>query len=88
MSPEIDLLNTYAVCGHEETDTRLYHVEIQRNWQGRDVEVQVYDIAPEVRVAMAVGRLALRLWQGHGPQSSSDPYLCLAAANPTVVPYT
>jgi hypothetical protein len=57
MSFEIDLLNTYPVCGQEANDARLYHVEIQKNWEGRDVEVEVYDIAPEVRIAMAVARL-------------------------------
>jgi hypothetical protein len=34
MSPEIDLLNTYQVCGQERTGT-LYHVEIVKDWQGR-----------------------------------------------------
>jgi hypothetical protein len=57
MSPEIDLLNTYQVCGQKETDVRLYHIETQKDWQGRDVEVEVYDIAPDVRIAMAVARL-------------------------------
>ena len=59
MSFEIDLLNTYPVCGQEATDdARLYHLEMQKNWEGKDVEVEVYDVAPEVRVAMAVARLA------------------------------
>jgi hypothetical protein len=57
MSPEIDLLNTYPVCGQESTDITLYHVEIQKDWEGRDVEVEVYDVPPDVRIAMAVARL-------------------------------
>jgi hypothetical protein len=57
MSPEIDLLNTYPVCGQESTDVTLYHVEIQKDWEGRDVEVEVYDVPPDVRIAMAVARL-------------------------------
>lgn len=56
MSPEIDLVDTYQVCGQERTDT-LYHVELQKDWQGRDVEVPVYDIPLDVRIAMAVARL-------------------------------
>ena len=57
MSPEIDLLNTYPVCGQESTDVTLYRVEIQKDWEGRDVEVEVYDVPPDVRIAMAVARL-------------------------------
>jgi hypothetical protein len=59
MSPEIDLLNTYPVCGQERNVT-LYHVEIQKDWEGRDVEVEVYDVLPDVRIAMAVARLTMR----------------------------
>jgi hypothetical protein len=39
MSPEIDLLNTYPVCGHESTDNTLYHVEIQKDWEGRHTTI-------------------------------------------------
>jgi hypothetical protein len=60
MSPEIDVLNTYPVCGQEETGARLYHIEIQKDWQGGDVEVPVYDIPADVRIAMAMARLAKR----------------------------
>jgi hypothetical protein len=56
MSPEIDLLNTYQVCGQERMKT-LYHVETVKDWQGNDVEVPVYDIPVDVRIAMAVARL-------------------------------
>ena len=56
MSPEIDLLNTYQVCGQERTNP-LYHLETARDWQGNDVEVPVYDIPVDVRIAMAVARL-------------------------------
>jgi hypothetical protein len=59
MSPEIDLLNTYPVCGQERTVT-LYHVEIQKDWEGKDVEVEVYDVLPQVRIAMAMARLTMR----------------------------
>jgi hypothetical protein len=38
----------------------LYHVEIQKDWQGRDVEVEVYDVPLEVRIALAVARLTIR----------------------------
>jgi hypothetical protein len=57
MSLEIDLLNTYSVCGKESADG-LYHVETARDWQGREVEVQVYDIPVDVRITMARTRLA------------------------------
>jgi hypothetical protein len=57
MSPEIDLLSTYPVCGHERTDTMLFHIEIQKDCQDRDVAVEVYDVATDVRIAMAVARL-------------------------------
>jgi len=60
MSPEIDLLNTYPACGQERTDITLYHIEIQKDWEGRDVEVEVYDVLPDVRIAMAVARLTKR----------------------------
>ena len=56
MSPEIDLLNTYQVCGQERLET-LYHLETAKDWQGNDVEVPVYDIPVDVRIAMAVARL-------------------------------
>ena len=56
MSPEIDLLNTYRVSGQERLRT-LYHFEAARDWQGNDVEVPVYDIPVDVRIAMAVARL-------------------------------
>jgi hypothetical protein len=57
MSLEIELLNTYSVSGKEGAD-RLYHVETVRDWQGREVEVPVYDIPVDVRIAMARTRLA------------------------------
>ena len=57
MSLEIELLNTYSVCGKEGAD-RLYHVETARDWQGREVEVPVYDIPVDVRITMARTRLA------------------------------
>ena len=57
MSPEIDLLNTYVVCGKESMDA-LYHLETVRDWQGREVEVPVYDVPVDVRIAMARVRLA------------------------------
>ena len=56
MSPEIDLLNTYRVSGQERLRT-LYHLEAAKDWQGNDVEVPVYDIPVDVRIAMAVARL-------------------------------
>jgi hypothetical protein len=68
MSPEIDLLNTYPVCGQERTGTMLYHVEIQKDWQGRDVAVEVYDVATDVRIAMAVARLTKERTPGVTPQ--------------------
>ena len=58
MSPEIDMLNTYPVCGQERAGGMLYHIEIQKDWQGSDVEVPVYDIPADVRIAMAVARLS------------------------------
>ena len=57
MSPEIDLLNMYQVCGQERTNP-LYHLETAKDWQGNDVEVPVYDIPVDVRIAMAVARLS------------------------------
>ena len=57
MSLEIDLLNTYPVIGKESTAT-LYHLETARDWQGREVEVPVYDIPVDVRIAMARARLS------------------------------
>ena len=59
MSPDIDLLNTYPACG-QGSNVTLYHVEIQKDWEGRDVEVEVYDVLPDVRIAMAVARLTMR----------------------------
>jgi hypothetical protein len=56
MSPEIDLLNTYQVCGQERTNP-LYHLETARDWQGNRVELPVYDIPVDARIAMAVARL-------------------------------
>ena len=56
MSFEIDLLNTYHVCGQEPMQ-RLYHVETVKDWQGSDVEVPVYDVPDDIRMAMAVARL-------------------------------
>jgi hypothetical protein len=56
MSPEIDLLNTYPVCGQEHTNA-LYDVETAKHWQGQDVEVPVYDVPDDVRIALAVARL-------------------------------
>jgi hypothetical protein len=54
MSPEIDLLNTYPVCGHDSTDAMLFHVdEIQKDCHDRDVAVEVYDVATDVRIAMS-----------------------------------
>ena len=67
MSPEIDVFNTYQVCGQERTE-RLYHVETARDWQGRDVEVPVYDIPVEVRIAMAVARLTRERQPGAVPE--------------------
>ena len=60
MSPEIDLLNTYRVSGQERRRT-LYHLEAAKDWQGNDVEVPVYDIPVDVRIAMAVARLTKKL---------------------------
>ena len=57
MSLEIELLNTYSVCG-KEGGGGLYHVEWARDWQGREVEVPVYDIPVDVRITMARVRLA------------------------------
>jgi hypothetical protein len=54
MSPEIDLLNTYRVVGQERLRT-LYHLEAAKNWQGSDVEVAVYDIPVDVRIAVGRG---------------------------------
>jgi hypothetical protein len=56
MSPEVDALNTYQVCGQERLQ-KLYHLEIVKDWQGNDVDVPVYDIPVDVRIAMAVARL-------------------------------
>ena len=56
MSFEIDLLNTYQVCGQERIQ-RLYHLVAEKDWQGNDVEIPVYDIPDDVRIAMAVARL-------------------------------
>jgi hypothetical protein len=57
MNSAIDLPNTYRPCEQKETDVTLYHVEIQKDWEGSDVEVGVYDVPVDVRVAMAVARL-------------------------------
>ena len=57
MSPEIDLLNTYEVCGQERAD-RFYHLETATDWQGREVTVPVYDVPVDVRVAAAMVRVA------------------------------
>jgi hypothetical protein len=63
MNPEIDLLNTYRVSGQERLRT-LYHLETAKDWQGNDVEVPVYDIPVDVRIAMAVARLT-KEWLQH-----------------------
>jgi hypothetical protein len=55
MNSEIDLPNTY------ETDVTVYHVEMQKDLEGRDVEVEVYDVPLDVRIAMAVARLTRRV---------------------------
>ena len=68
MSPEIDLLNTYQVCGQERTNP-LYHLETARDWQGNDVEVPVYDIPVDVRIAMAVARLTQERQRTLAPDS-------------------
>ena len=67
MSPEIDLLNAYRVCGQERTN-RLYHLETGKDWQGNDVEVPVYDIPVDVRIAMAVARLTRERLQCAEPE--------------------
>jgi hypothetical protein len=67
MSPEIDLLNTYRVVGQERLRT-LYHLEAAKNWQGSDVEVPVYDIPVDVRIAMAVARLSKERLQCAEPE--------------------
>jgi hypothetical protein len=36
----------------------LYHLETVKDWQGRDVDLPVYDIPVAVRIAIAVARLA------------------------------
>jgi CheY-like chemotaxis protein len=37
MSPEIDPLNTYQMCGQECAE--IYHVETAKDWQGNDEDV-------------------------------------------------
>lgn len=67
MSPEIDLLNTYPVSGQERMRT-LHHLETAKDWQGNDVEVPVYDIPVDVRIAMAVARLTKERLQPAEPE--------------------
>jgi hypothetical protein len=67
MSPENDLLNTYRVSGQERLRT-LYHLETAKDWQGNDVEVPVYDIPVDVRIAMAVARLTKERLQRAEPE--------------------
>lgn len=64
---EIDLLNTYQVCRQEGTEA-LYHLETAKDWQGNDVEVPVYDIPVDVRIAMAVARLTKQRLQCTEPE--------------------
>lgn len=61
MSPRVDLLNTYRLSQQKETAVTLSHVEIQKDWEGSDVEVEVYDVPVDVRIAMAVARLTRRV---------------------------
>jgi hypothetical protein len=53
METDINLVDT------GEGDTSLYHVETITDWQGREVEVPVYDIPVDARMAMAVARLTI-----------------------------
>jgi hypothetical protein len=67
MSPENDLLNTYRVSGQERLRT-LYHLETAKDSQGNDLEVPVYDIPVDVRIAMAVARLTKERLQRAEPE--------------------